>query len=82
MTMIDQVQNDIQQPNQPQHINVSSNERTVSVAAGAILTLYALSRFGLRGLLAAGLGAGLVYRGMTGHCAAYEKLDIDTTQNS
>jgi uncharacterized membrane protein len=53
----------------------------VSVAAGAIGTLMGLRRRDLTGLLIAGVGASLVYRGATGHCSAYEALGIDTAQD-
>jgi len=60
-------------------VNVGTNERTVSVAAGAILGLLGLSRGSLPGLLIAGVGGALAYRGVTGHCPMYQALDIDTT---
>jgi uncharacterized membrane protein len=46
--------------------------------AGGALALYGLSRRSLGGGLLASIGAGLAYRGVTGHCPAYEALGIDT----
>jgi len=67
------------QGQEPQ-VNVGSSERTVSVAAGSILALLGLSRRSLPGLLVAGIGGALAYRGATGHCPMYQALDIDTTR--
>ena len=58
--------------------NVSGSERTVSVAAGSILALLGLGRRDLAGLLIAGVGGGLIYRGATGHCPLYTALGLDT----
>ena len=63
---------------QPAGVNVAGAERAVSVAAGAVLTLLGGSRRNLPGLLVAGLGGGLLYRGVTGHCPLYSTLEIDT----
>lgn len=62
-------------------VNVGDGERMVSLAAGTIVGLLGLSRRSLGGLLVAGVGAGLVYRGATGHCHAYDALGIDTTED-
>jgi len=69
-----------QQGQQPQQ-NVSQAERTVSLAAGSILAVLGLSRKSLPGLLVAGVGGSLVYRGVTGHCSMYESLGIDTAED-
>jgi len=61
------------------HVNVGSEERTASVAAGSIVALLGLSRGTLPGLIMAGLGGALIYRGATGHCSVYEKLNMDST---
>jgi uncharacterized membrane protein len=60
--------------------NVGQKERLVSGAAGAMLVLNGLMRRDLKGLLLAGLGGALVYRGTTAHCPMYETLGIDTAQ--
>jgi len=59
-------------------INVGENERNVSMAAGAILTLQGLSRGTLVGWATAAVGGFMLYRGATGHCAMYEAMQIDT----
>lgn len=59
--------------------NVGSDERVISLGAGAILALLGLGRADLRGLLIAGIGAGLIYRGAKGHCPVYESLGFDST---
>jgi uncharacterized membrane protein len=61
--------------------NVGQGERAVSLAAGAIVTLMGVSRRSLPGLLVAGVGAGLLYRGATGHCPAYDRLGINTLED-
>jgi uncharacterized membrane protein len=59
--------------------NVGNAERIVSLAAGSILTGLGMSRKSVPGLLIAGIGGGLLFRGATGHCGVYEKLGLDTT---
>jgi uncharacterized membrane protein len=61
--------------------NVGDTERKVSVAAGAALAVLGLARRDLRGLLLAGVGGGLVYRGATGHCYTYDALGINTAED-
>src|SRR5688500_2456876 len=58
--------------------NVGRDERLVSAASGAILAMLGAGRRDLLGLLIAGAGAGLVYRGATGHCSMYEALGLST----
>lgn len=60
------------------HPNVGSRERWFSMLAGGGMVVCGLmqrSRWGAVSLLA---GASLLYRGVTGHCAAYDTLGIDT----
>ena len=59
-------------------VNVGETERMISAIAGGALALYGLRRGSLGGLLIAGLGAALGYRGITGNCQLYEKLGIDS----
>ena len=66
---------------QEQQINVGGAERAVSVAAGAILALTGISRRSLPGLLIAGVGGAMIYRGSTGHCPVYEALELDTARD-
>ncbi len=56
--------------------NVGPDERAVSVAAGTIIGLLGLSRRSLPGLVGAGVGAMLVYRGVTGRCQVSDKLGL------
>jgi len=68
--------------NQKTDVNVGNGERMVSTAAGAILILQGLARRDLLGLITAGVGGALAYRGASGHCAMYESLGIDTASDS
>jgi uncharacterized membrane protein len=61
-----------------QDINVGETERLISMLAGAGLAAYGLTRFSMRGLLLAAVGGALAYRGVSGHCALYEALGVDT----
>ena len=61
-------------------VNVAMNERLISLGTGGALLLNSLvgpSRTRPLSFLAA---AGLLYRGLTGRCHAYEMLGIDTAQ--
>lgn len=58
--------------------NISETERWVSMAAGAGMALYGLSRRRTSGLVLAGLGAWLFKRGMSGHCDTYQMLGVST----
>ena len=62
------------------NINVGDNERKASVVAGGVLALYGLSRRSWGGALLAAVGGGLLYRGVTGHCATYEALGTNTAE--
>jgi len=58
--------------------NVSSPERWLSVVAGSALAAYGLTRRSVAGLIIAGAGGALAWRGATGHCMVYEALGIST----
>ena len=60
-------------------LNVGEEERWVSAIGGGALAMFGLMRGGWSGVLLALLGGGLVYRGVTGHCDMYERLNINTT---
>jgi uncharacterized membrane protein len=62
--------------------NVGDVERKVSLAAGGILALIGLGRRDLTGLLIAGVGGGLIYRGVSGQCPMYQSLGINTAEES
>lgn len=59
-----------------QRANVDDVERWVSGISGAALALYGLRRRSLGGTALAALGAGLVYRSVTGRSILYEALDL------
>jgi hypothetical protein len=61
-------------------VNVAMNERLMSIGTGAALLLNSLVGPRRMRPLSFLVAAGLLYRGMTGHCHAYEMLGIDTTQ--
>lgn len=61
-------------------LNVGETERILSVAAGAGIIAYGLTRRSLGGLLVALLGGALIQRGASGHCLLYEQLGIDSTR--
>lgn len=58
--------------------NLSDVERWASIAAGAGLVAYGLSRLKSNGWLYAGLGGLLLRRGVTAHCDLYEAFGINT----
>jgi hypothetical protein len=58
--------------------NVGNVERWASAMAGGALALYAVARRSVPAALGALVGAGLLYRGVSGHCPVYGTLGIDT----
>jgi uncharacterized membrane protein len=70
------------QPNDQQtiHTNVASGERVASTLGGAALTAFGISRKSIPGWALAGVGAMLMYRGLSGHCPAYSGLRINTAR--
>ena len=60
--------------------NISTEEKQWSLWGGAALVAAGLARGKLQGMVLAGLGAGLIYRGSTGHCHMYEALGVDTSE--
>ena len=60
--------------------NVSEPERWLSVVAGAALAAYGLTRRTVSGIVIAGLGGGLVWRGATGRCPVYEQFGVSTAE--
>jgi uncharacterized membrane protein len=63
-------------------INVGMTERLLSVLAGGVLAGFGLSRKSTSGLLLAGLGGALVYRGTTGHCDVYQALRLSSADST
>lgn len=62
-------------------INIGDSERWISEAGGVALAIYGLKRRGLGGLLMTFAGAGLIHRGVTGHCHLYKALSISTANH-
>jgi len=62
-------------------VNVADTERIVSAVAGSALTLVGLRRGSWDGLLLSLIGGSLAYRGLTGHCALYQSLGVNTAGN-
>ena len=62
-------------------VNVARSERIISAVAGGALAFAGLRMKSLPGLLMAALGGGLVYRGVSGHCHAYEALGVNTADH-
>lgn len=60
--------------------NVGETERIASTVGGGLLALAGLSRRSLGGMVLAGIGGVLVYRGATGHCPAFQQLGISTAE--
>lgn len=68
--------------NQPTRVvNVGEMERAASKLGGGVLLAAGLMRGGLKGMLVAGLGGALLYRGVTGHCDLYQVLDASTADD-
>jgi uncharacterized membrane protein len=61
-------------------VNVGDAERQISMAAGAVAAVVGLAKRDVPGLILAALGAGLAYRGATGHCNVYGALGIDSRE--
>lgn len=60
--------------------NVGGGERFASLAGGTALVLAGRQKDNWGGVLLALFGAGLLYRGATGHCLCYQKLGISTAE--
>jgi len=61
--------------------NISELEKWASIAAGAGLALYGVSRLRTNGWLWAGVGGLLLRRGVTSHCDLYEALGVNTASS-
>jgi uncharacterized membrane protein len=60
--------------------NVGQMERLASVIAGGTILMTMGGLRSLRGVTATAIGAGLIWRGLTGHCGVYQQLGIDTAE--
>jgi uncharacterized membrane protein len=59
--------------------NIAESERAVSAIGGAIIAGIALGQRNASTPFLLLLGGLLIYRGVSGHCALYERLGIDTS---
>ena len=60
--------------------NISETERWISLAAGGLLLPMAMRKGPVGGLLTLGVAAGLIYRGLSGHCQLYQSLGVCTAE--
>lgn len=61
-------------------VNVDSNERVLSALAGGALVGFGLEWGSLPGLGLVLAGGSLLFRGLTGHCYAYQALGRNTAR--
>ena len=59
--------------------NVGGVERAVSAAAGGALVAYGVKQRGIGGTVVAIIGGAMLFRGATGHCPAYDAMNMKTT---
>ena len=62
--------------------NIGNLESWLSMAAGGALMAAGIRQRSLLGAGLAAIGAALLYRGTTGHCAIYESLGVNTSDTS
>lgn len=63
----------------PARVNVGDVERWASAIGGTLFVAQGLRGRSLPGIALALFGGGMIYRGVTGHCGAYQALKIDTS---
>ena len=63
-------------------VNVGQMERLASVVAGGTILMTMGGLRTLRSAAATAIGAGLIWRGVTGHCGLYHRLGIDTAEQA
>lgn len=61
--------------------NVGSQERVISAIAGTALAMRGLAVGRAGGLLLGGIGAALIYRGLTGNCQLYQMLGLNSAKH-
>ena len=59
-------------------VNVGDFERTISIVAGGLVLLHGLSKLSFSTIASAVAGGALLYRGVSGHCGAYQALNMST----
>src|SRR4051794_29632985 len=62
--------------------NIGDTERVASLAAGIGLGLVGLARGRMKGLALTAIGAGLIWRGYTGHCQGYSVFGINNAKRN
>ena len=65
-----------------ENTNVSNPERWISVIGGTALAAYGLARRSIPGVLLAGVGGILAWRGATGRCPIYGALGMTTANGA
>ena len=63
-------------------INVGESERQLSMIGGTVLAVCGLLRGSFSGLMLAGIGGALIWRGHTGHCEMYHMLGHNSADDS
>lgn len=63
-------------------VNVNESERFISMVGGGALALYGLYRISPVNLSLMLAGGYLLYRGLTGHCPAYELIGTSTASRT
>ena len=61
--------------------NVGEPERWLSVIAGSAIAAYGLKMRSIPGLVVAGVGGVLVWRGATGHCPVFEAMGLSSVKD-
>lgn len=69
------------QPVRTGKINIGDTERAISIMAGGLILLKGVAKLPFVTLAAVVAGGALVYRGLTGHCQAYEALGVSSACN-
>jgi hypothetical protein len=59
-------------------VNVGAQERMLSLGAGSLLILFGFLRLPISAVVALVGGGYLVYRAVTGHCYAYDFMNVNT----
>jgi uncharacterized membrane protein len=59
-------------------VNVGQSERVISSVAGGALALAGIRMRSVPGALVAAVGGAMLFRGVTGHCPAYQSLGVNT----
>src|SRR4051812_20623142 len=62
-------------------VNVGQSERVISSVAGGALALAGIRMRSVPGALLAAVGGTMVFRGVTGHCPAYQSLGVSTADD-